>query len=144
MVSAAAGADHFGDMGISGVDQAASLDMLLFQHEVISFVESVMREIEVSDETLALDEIIEVGPGGRFIDREHTIRHFKKELWFPTLLDRRYYQQWLDSGAIGTEQRVRERRDEILRTHVPEPMSPELERAVDEVVAAARCDLAPK
>ena len=144
MVSAAAGADHFGDMGISGVDQAASLDMLLFQHEVISFVESVMREVEVSDETLALDEIIEVGPGGRFIDREHTIRHFKKELWFPTLLDRRYYQQWLDSGAIGTEQRVRERRDEILRTHVPQPVSPELERALDEVVAAARRDLAPK
>jgi trimethylamine--corrinoid protein Co-methyltransferase len=144
MVSAAAGADHFGDMGISGVDQAASLDMLVFQHEVISFVESVMREVEISDETLALDEIIEVGPGGRFIDREHTIRHFKKELWFPTLLDRRYYQQWLDSGAIGTEQRVRERRDEILRTHVPEPISPELERALDEVVAAARRDLTPK
>ena len=144
MVSAAAGADHFGHMGISGVDQAASLDSLLFQHEVISFVESTMREIEVSDETLALDEIIEVGPGGRFIDREHTIRHFKKELWFPTLLDRRYYQQWLDSGAIGTEQRVRELRDKILRTHVPEPMSPELERALDEVVAAARRDLAPE
>jgi len=144
MVSAAAGADHFGHMGISGVDQAASLDILLFQHEVISFVESTMREIEVSDETLALDEIIEVGPGGRFIDREHTIRHFKKELWFPTLLDRRYYQQWLDSGAIGTEQRVRERRDDILRTHVPEPMSPELERTLDEVVAAARRDLAPE
>jgi hypothetical protein len=28
---------------------------------VISFVESTTREIEVSDETLALDEIIEVG-----------------------------------------------------------------------------------
>ena len=143
MVSAAAGADHFGHMGISGVDQAASLDILLFQHEVISFVESVMREVEVSDETLALEEIIEVGPGGRFIDREHTLRHFRKELWFPTLLDRRYYQQWLDAGAIGTEQRVRVRRDEILRTHVPEPISSELARALDEVVAAARRDLAP-
>ena len=144
MVSAAAGADHFGDMGISGVDQAASLDMLVFQHEVISYVESVMRDVEVSEETLALEEIVEVGPGGRFIDREHTLRHFRKELWFPTLLDRRYYQQWLDGGAIGTEQRVRERRDEILRTHVPEPISRDLARALDEVVAAARRDLAPK
>jgi len=32
---------------------------------VISFVESTMREIEVSDETLALNEIIEVGPADR-------------------------------------------------------------------------------
>ena len=144
MLSAAAGADQFGHMGISGVDQATSLDMLVFQHEVISFVESVMREIDFSDEALALEEIAAVGSGGRFIDREHTAAHFRRELWFPKLLDRRYYQAWLEAGAPSTEQRCRERREQILRTHVPEPIPRDLERALDEIVAAAKRHLAPE
>jgi trimethylamine:corrinoid methyltransferase-like protein len=42
------------------------------------------------------------------------------------------------------ESRCRERKHEILRTHVPEPISPELERALDEIVEAARRALSPK
>ena len=54
MLGASAGADIFGHMGICGVDQGSSLDMLILQHEAIRYVESVMRQVEVSDETLGL------------------------------------------------------------------------------------------
>lgn len=81
---AAAGADVFGHMGICGVDQAASLDMLVLQEEVISYVESTAREIDFSDEAIGLDVIDRAGPGGTFIDTMHTIEHFRKELWTPT------------------------------------------------------------
>jgi len=140
MLGAAAGADIFGHMGISGVDQASSLDMLVFHNEVISYVESAMREIDFSDEALGLDEIESAGPGGTFIDRDFTAAHFRRELWFPTLLDRRYYQQWLDDGAQAMEDRVRARKAEILATHQPEPISDDLDRALSEIcAAAARC-----
>jgi trimethylamine--corrinoid protein Co-methyltransferase len=138
ILGAAAGADIFGHMGISGVDQASSLDILVLQNEVISFVESVMRQVDFSDDALALDEIEAVGPGGRFIDRHHTVQHFRKELWFPRLLDREYYDAWLDEGALSTEERCRQRKEEILATHEPEPISEDLSRALDEVVGAAR------
>jgi len=138
MLGAAAGADIFGHMGISGVDQASSLDILVMQDEVISFVESVMRQVDFSDDALALDEIEAVGPGGRFIDRHHTVQHFRKELWFPRLLDREYYDAWLDEGAMSTEERCRQRKEEILATHEPEPISEDLSRALDEVVGAAK------
>jgi trimethylamine--corrinoid protein Co-methyltransferase len=142
MLGAAAGADIFGHMGISGVDQASSLDILVLQDEVIAYVESVMRECDFSDEALALDEIAAVGPGGTFIDRVHTARHFRRELWFPRLLDREYYQAWLDAGAVSTEECCRQRKEEILRTHCPEPLDPALERELDRIVAAAQRDLA--
>jgi len=141
MLSAAAGADQFGHLGISGVDQAASLDILVLQHEAISYVESVLREIDFSEDALALEEVAEVGPGGRFIDREHTAAHFRRELWLPKIFDRQYYQAWLEKGALSTEQRCRERREQILRTHVPEPIPPDLVHALDEIVAAARRQL---
>jgi trimethylamine---corrinoid protein Co-methyltransferase len=140
-LGAAAGADIFGHMGISGVDQASSLDMLTLQDEVIAFVESTMRTIGFSDEALGLDVIEEIGPGGTFIDAPHTAGHFRKELWFPRLLDRDFYQAWQDAGAPSTEDRCRSRKEDLLAHHVPEPLPPELDRALDEIVAAARREL---
>jgi len=140
-LGAAAGADIFGHLGISGVDQASSLDMLVLHHEIVSYVESLMREIDFSDDALGLDVIEEVGPGGTFIDTNHTATHFRRELWFPHLLDREYYQAWLDRGAVSMEERCRQRKQEILRTHKPEPLPVDVKSAIDEIVAAARSEL---
>jgi trimethylamine--corrinoid protein Co-methyltransferase len=141
---AAAGADIFGHMGMSGVDQAASLDILMLQHEAIAYVESALREIEFSDETFAIDEIDAVANGGRtFLDREHTVRHYRRELWFPSLLNRNNYNDWIESGALSTEDRCRQSKERMLSTHRPEPIPAELERELDRVVEAARRDLAP-
>ena len=141
MLGAAAGADIFGHMGISGVDQATSLDILLMQHEVIRYVESVMRDVDFSDEALGLDEIEAVGPQGSFIDRDHTATHFRTELWFPQLLDREYYGAWLEGGASSMEDRCRARKEEILRSHQPEPLDKDMARDLDEIVAAAKREL---
>jgi len=142
VLGAAAGADIFGHMGISGVDQASSLDILVLQNEIIAFVESTLREIDFSDEALGFDEIAAAGPGGTFIDREHTAAHFRRELWFPRLLDRNYYQAWHDAGGESTEERCRRRKQEILRAHRPEPLPRHLDRAISDIVAAARRELA--
>jgi trimethylamine--corrinoid protein Co-methyltransferase len=137
------GADIFGHMGISGVDQASSLDMLVLQCEIISYVESLMRSMDFSDEALGIEVIENVGPGGTFIDTQHTVEHFRRELWFPRLLDREYYQAWLENGAGGLEKRCAERKEEILAGHRPAPVSPELELALNEIVTAARRELLP-
>ena len=143
-MAAAAGADIFGHMGICGVDQAASLDVMMMQHEIISYVESMMRQVDLSDDALGIDVLGEVGPGGILIDNMHTVEHFRKELWFPKLLDRNYYQAWLDGGATNMQQRCKAMKDEILKNHKPEPVAKELEKVLDEVVAAAKKDLGGK
>jgi trimethylamine--corrinoid protein Co-methyltransferase len=140
-LAAASGADIFGHLGISGADQGASLDILVLQHEILGYVESVMRPLDFSDEALGLTEIEEAGPGGAFIDRPHTARHFRNALWFPRLLDRDYYQRWFEKGAASMEDRCRKRKEAILQTHVPEPVAPELDKNLNEIVAAARRDL---
>lgn len=141
MLAAAAGADIFGHLGISGVDQASSLDMLTWQHEIIQYVNSVMRDIEVSDETLGLDVVKTLGPEGLFIDSEHTARHFRKELYFPPLLDRQYYQHWLDAGGQSMEERCRQQKETLLRTHQPQQMAADIACEIDSIVARAKCDL---
>jgi trimethylamine--corrinoid protein Co-methyltransferase len=133
-----AGADIFGHMGIAGVDQATSLEMLVFQHEVIEYVERMARSFEIDDEHLALDLIDAVGPGGVFIDREHTAAHFRREIWMPMLLDRDYWQGWEQAGRPDTLAKVRCRLDELLASYEQDPLDGEVARDVERVLADAR------
>jgi len=138
---ALAGADIFGHLGICGVDQASSLDMLVMQHELIGYVERLMHGIDLDEETLGLEVIEEVGPGGSFMDQEHTARHFRSELWFPKLLDRQFYDAWMNGGAKTMGQRCREEKGRLLKEHQPEPLPEGLDREIERVLAAARREL---
>jgi trimethylamine--corrinoid protein Co-methyltransferase len=137
-MGAAAGADIFGHMGICGVDQASSLDMLVLQDEIIAYVESMMRQGNFSDEALGFDEVAQVGPGGSYIDRDHTAKHFRNELFFPRLLDREYYQAWQDAGATDAAERCRRKKETLLETHSVEPLPKDILAEFEKIKAAAR------
>ncbi len=138
---ALSGADIFGHLGICGMDQASSLDMLVMQHELIGYVERVMRGIRFEGDLIGLDVIEEVGPGGTFMDQEHTALNFREELWFPRLLDRDFYDAWLQGGAKTMAQRCREEKERLLKEHQPEPLPADVEREIDRVLAGARKEL---
>ena len=133
-----AGADIFGHLGISGVDQAASPVMLMLQHEMIGYIERIVRSFEVNTDTLALDVIRDVGHDGTFLDEMHTVRNFRKELWFPQLLDRAYWSNWIEDGASNMHERCIERKNEILETHTPTPMDEVTVQELDMILDAAR------
>lgn len=139
---AAAGADVFGHMGICGVDQAASLDMLVLQNEIIGYVGSALRELDFSDDALGLDVLLDVGPGGQLIDHAHTAAHFRKELWFPAMLDRDYYQTWLEKGGLDMETRCRAVKAEHLKSFEAESLPDSLARDMRAIVNSARQALA--
>jgi trimethylamine--corrinoid protein Co-methyltransferase len=140
---ALAGADIFGHFGICGVDQGSSLEMLVMQHEAIGYVERLLGELEISEETLGLEVLAQARDTGSFLAEEHTVRHFRRELWFPQLLDRRFFQSWADDGKKDMAARCREMRDRILRDHVAAPLDDGVCKAVDTLVEDARRHLTP-
>ncbi len=140
MLGAAAGADVFGHLGISGVDQASSLDMLVMQHEAVRYVESVLRDVEISDRTIGLDEVAEVGPGGSFLDRFHTVRNFRRELWFPEVMDRMFYEPWREAGSWSLEQVCQERARQIAASHMVAPLDESVDHEITRIVEAADRD----
>ncbi|MFX1569715.1 MAG: trimethylamine methyltransferase family protein [Promethearchaeota archaeon] len=140
-LGSATGADIFGHMGISGVDQASSLDMLVMQSEIISYVESLNRDITFDSETFGFDVIQEVGPKGSFLEKRHTRRHFRKELWFPSLLNRDIYDPWRKTGSKSMESLCKERKEEILASHEPQSLESEILRELNKIVQDAKKEL---
>lgn len=142
LCGALAGADIFGHLGICGVDLGTSLPMLLMQHEIIGFIERILRGIEFSDEALGLDVIRSVGGEGNYLAEEHTFNHFRTELWFPELLDRNYWEGWLNLEHKDMMSRCRATKERLLAEHEPVPMPEDVRKDVDALLMDARKHLA--
>ena len=137
----ASGADIFGHMGICGMDQGTSLDILLMQSEIISYLESANRLLNFDDNIFATDLISEVGPKGTFLNKHHTVKNFRKELWFPTLLDRKNYDNWLKDGSTEMGERCRNRKEELLASHEPAPLDEDIKNDLERIIEDAKSNL---
>jgi len=100
-------------------------------------VKHILRGIAVDDEHLALHVIDRVGPGGHYLADEHTLKHFKTEFWYPTLLDRRRWEDWEAAGAKSLGQRVREKVLDIIENFEPEPLDADVEAGLKAICARA-------
>ena len=122
----------------SGVlEQGLTFDLakLIMDAEMIRMVQTAISGIRVADDTLAMDVIHEVGPGGGFITHDHSFEYMKYQSQ-PRLFDRRNRQQWLEAtGGVSLRDRAYETAIGILETHKPPPLPVGAPEAVAEIVA---------
>jgi trimethylamine--corrinoid protein Co-methyltransferase len=137
MVSALSGGNIVHDLGYLESGLCYSLAQLVICDEILGWLAHFIRGVEVSDETLALDLIDQVGPDGQYLDSEHTLAHFR-ERWYPTLFDRDNYDNWHARGGITLAQRAAERVEAILAEHKPDPLPQDVAEAVHALVEGAR------
>lgn len=136
-IAALSGANLIHDVGYLESGLLGSFDMLVMSNEVIGMAKHILGGITVTPETLAVDVIEQVGPGGHYLTQEHTRQHFRMELWFPTLMDRQQRRGWEASGGKTMAERVRAKVKDILEHHQPLPICAEVEASLKELVAHA-------
>jgi len=111
-----------------------SLEQLVIDEIILSVIERYLRGITVDDETVALDLIHEIGPGGAFATTAHTIRHFRDELLIPDLIGRKSRESWQAAGAPDMRTRAQEKARRILAEHQPLPLADGIAVQLDEIV----------
>jgi trimethylamine--corrinoid protein Co-methyltransferase len=134
-IAAASGANLIHDVGsYLNFGLTGSLELVTICDEMLSMITYLLRGIEVTDETLAVDIINKVGPGGHFITQKHTLEFFKKEHWIPGLFDRQMRNNWVKSGSKDLLKRAREKTKQILSAHQPAPLPADVEKELDETL----------
>jgi trimethylamine--corrinoid protein Co-methyltransferase len=136
-----AGADEVYGAGSLEGGMAASFEELVMDDEICKAVLKAVQGIEVNDETLAVDVIDKVGPGGHFLAEKHTLKHFKDVLFFPELTDRHSYDAWKKAGGKSMVKRAREKAEEILREHWPTPLDKDVQKEISEIIGRAEKEL---
>jgi trimethylamine--corrinoid protein Co-methyltransferase len=121
LVALLAGNNLVHDVGYLEAGLTTSPEMIVFTAETIAMMRRFMEGMAVDAEQVALEVIHQVGPGGDFLTAQHTLKHFR-ELWQPTLFDRRRAEDWIASGSKRLGQRLRDKTMAIMKDHKPEPL----------------------
>jgi trimethylamine--corrinoid protein Co-methyltransferase len=137
MMSGWMGTNLVHDVGYLEFGLTYSFDLLVLCDEFIGQVRRMMEGIRVDKEYLAVDCIKRVGPGGHFLDDDHTLDHFK-ENWQPDLTDRNTYEDWKSRGAKSMGQLAKEKIKGILENHRPEPLPTEVDTAIESILEEAK------
>jgi len=137
VIAALSGANLIHDVGYLEGGLVGSYDMLVMADEVIGMARRILDSVVVTPETLAADVIERVGPGGHYLTQEHTRKHFRTELWLPTLIDRQQRRSWQAGGKKTMGERVRAKVIDILEQHQPMPIPAAAEANLKEIIAQA-------
>jgi len=100
-------------------------EQYVLDNDVIGMAMRALQGIDVNEETLALDVIERVGPGGNFLAQKHTVKYCRSsEFFIPEVADRNQRDKWEEKGGLDARERARQRVHEILakpkRNLIPE------------------------
>jgi len=129
-------------LGLGGLERALlmSQEVLVIDNEIIDYALKFMQGFEVNDETLAVDVINRVGPGGIFLGEKHTLEHFR-ERWMSRLSDIDSFETWQKKGSKSIGEVAREKVKEILATHKPETIPENVEKEISRILRRAEAEL---
>ncbi len=120
------------------MDLVVDFPDLAFCNDCMAAIRRMASELVVDEDTLAMETMKAVGPGGTFLSQDHTFQHFRRELWLPGLLERRNWDLWEKDGAQDIF-KVAERKTLEMLAADPEPLlTAETQDQIDEVVRKAQ------
>jgi trimethylamine--corrinoid protein Co-methyltransferase len=120
------------------MDLVVDFPDLVFCDDCMAAIRRMTTKLVVDEDTLAMETMKAVGPGGTFLSQDHTFQHFRRELWMPKLLERRNWELWENDGALDIFKVAEGKTLEMLSAD-PEPLLPgEVQDQIDEVVSKAQ------
>ena len=114
LACALAGTNLIHDVGYRESGLTGSLEGLVICDEIIGMVKKMVGGLEINDETLARECIRCVGPAGHFVAEDHTRRHFREDVWYPSVFERDRFRNWQKKGCKTLVERARARAMELL------------------------------
>ena len=129
LTSSLSGANLVHDSGWLDHGCVASPAYMVLVHELIGMVNRFARGIPVNDDTLAVDLIDKIGPGGNFLEDEHTYEHFR-DVWYSDLFDRSIHARWLERGGKRFQQRLKDQTRKVME-HQPPPLPDDVLKELD-------------
>lgn len=139
VLPAMAGADELSGIGEMNAGVTSSYAQIVADGEIAASVYRLRRGFAVDEDALAVEVIGRVMDTVRnFLGERHTVRYLRSgEILTTRLAVRQGWEQWVREGQEGMAERAQAEAERILAGHEVPPLSPEQERALDEVMREA-------
>src|SRR3546814_15400332 len=100
---------------------------------MLQMMSEVLLPLEVSEDTIGLDAIREVGPGGHFFGAAHTLARYETAFYSPLLSDWRNFETWEEAGSETATQRANRLSKSALADYTQPPPTPALRAATPDI-----------
>ena len=124
-------------MGTLQSNLCVSLEQAVIDHDILGWLRRFTQGIDVTEDSLALDTIREIGPGGTFIATDHTLDNYKEAVWQPGLWHAGPWQLWLENGKRTLLDKAKDVVHEALKTELAPAIDDERMRDVEKLVKEA-------
>ncbi len=111
--------------------------LMVMADEIIGMTKRMMEGVEVNEDKLARGVIDAVQPGGHYISEPHTMYYFKKEQFWPKLMNRNRIDDWMAAGSKTLGQRTAEKTRSLLSLAQPAALPEETVQKLADIVAKA-------
>jgi trimethylamine--corrinoid protein Co-methyltransferase len=111
-----------------------SLEKIVLDAELIQMIRQCMEPVATDEDSLGLDAIREVGPGGHFFGAAHTLARFEHAFYAPMVSDWRNFQNWAEAGSPTAMQHAHDKAKLLLDGYVQPPLDPARTAALDDFV----------
>ncbi|HIP79349.1 MAG TPA: methyltransferase [Kiloniellaceae bacterium] len=113
----------------------ASFEKFVLDAEMLQMMAEFLRPLEVSEDSIGLEAIREVGPGGHFFGAAHTLARYETAFYNPILSDWRNFETWEEAGSETATQRANRLFKAVLADFTPPPLDPAIKEELDAFVA---------
>ena len=122
LISTLNGQNLIHDIGYLDSGLLTSYDHFVLANELIAQAKFIAKGINITDETLAVEEISKVANKTNYIESEYTYQFFKEEFYFPKLAERNNFVNWEKKGKLTQDNIISEKVDYILDSYKSEPL----------------------
>lgn len=139
LISALSGGNLLIFQGGSSVELLYHPVLAILDDDVAGWIGRFLEGVTVTDETMAIDLINQVGPiPGHYLGTAHTREWWRQEQFLPKAADLEAYPVWVRSGKMDALALAKRRMEKILATHEPQPLTPAQDQAIEAILDEAR------
>lgn len=132
LLPALAKADEISGIGELECGQTSSLAQILFDIDIIDYVQHIRNGIQFDDELVSvIDKVVE--SGGMFIDQPHTVKHLRSKV-APAISYKKHELAQLAEGSLDWADN---KLQDILKSHTVPPLEKQQEKEMDKIMKNA-------
>jgi trimethylamine--corrinoid protein Co-methyltransferase len=120
--------------GILGSYIAMSFEKFLVDEEVCGMIKSMIASLALTDESIDIDVIKEVGIGGQYLTHPKTFQLCRTEFFMPALMSRKNPDAWAKEGKKRIDQIAEDKVAQRLASYEKPDIDPKIEKQLTEYV----------
>jgi trimethylamine--corrinoid protein Co-methyltransferase len=119
-----------------------SFEKLILDAELLQMQAAFLQPVVIDDDSLGLEAIAEVGPGGHFFGSAHTMERYENAFYQPILSDWRNFETWQEAGGLNATQRANTIWKQLLQEYEKPPIDAAIEEELQAYMARRKQEIA--